>query len=51
VPVLRLYRVNILSAVTLPFAAIFYLYATIYSAVNYWSGRGGAWKGRTQDGR
>jgi hopene-associated glycosyltransferase HpnB len=51
VPVLRLYGVNILSAVTLPFAAIFYLYATIYSAVNYWSGRGGAWKGRTQDGR
>ena len=50
VPVLRLYRVNILAAVTLPFAAIFYLYATICSAANYWSGRGGAWKGRTQDG-
>ena len=51
VPVLRLYRVNILAAVTLPFAAIFYLYATICSVANYWSGRGGAWKGRTQDGR
>jgi hopene-associated glycosyltransferase HpnB len=49
VPVLRLYRVKILSAVTLPFAAFFYLYATVCSAMNYWLGRGGEWKGRAQD--
>ena len=49
VPTLRLYRVNILSAVTLPFAALFYLLATIHSAVNYWRGQGGTWKGRAQD--
>jgi len=49
VPTLRLYRVNILSAVTLPFAALFYLLATIHSAVNFWRGQGGTWKGRAQD--
>ena len=49
VPVLRLYRVNILSAVTLPFAALFYVWATILSALNYWRGQGGEWKGRAQD--
>lgn len=48
-PVLRLYRVNPLSAVTLPFAALFYMYATVYSAVKYWQGKGGEWKGRAQD--
>lgn len=48
-PILRLYRVNPLSAVTLPFAAIFYVYATICSAINYCQGRGGQWKGRAQD--
>jgi len=49
VPVLRVYRVNPLSAVTLPFAAVFYMYAAIHSAMQYWRGRGGEWKGRTQD--
>jgi len=49
IPVLRLYRVNVLSAVTLPLAAVFYMYATCYSAVNYWRGKGGKWKGRSQD--
>jgi hypothetical protein len=49
VPVLRLYRINLLSAVTLPFAALFYLYATLFSAVQYWRGSGGQWKGRAQD--
>jgi len=49
VPVLKLYRVNILAAVTLPFAALFYLWATIHSAMNYWRGQGGEWKGRAQD--
>jgi hypothetical protein len=51
VPVLRFYRTNILSAVTLPFAALFYLDATVYSAIKYWSRKGGQWKGRAQDPR
>ena len=49
VPVLRLHRVNPLSALTLPFAAMFYTYATVHSAVNYRRGKGGEWKGRAQD--
>jgi len=49
VPVLRLYRLNLLPAVTLPFAAVFYMYATVHSAVNYSRGKGGEWKGRAQD--
>ena len=48
-PVLRLYRLNPLSAVTLPFAAGFYMYATVISATRYLRGRGGEWKGRAQD--
>jgi len=51
VPVLRLYRVRTLSAVTLPFAALFYMYATLCSAMSYWQGKGGDWKGRAQDAR
>lgn len=35
-------------ALTLPFAALFYGYATCVSAVRYWLGRGGQWKGRAQ---
>lgn len=49
VPVLRLYQVSILSAVALPFAAMFYVYATFISACRYWRGEGGQWKGRAQD--
>jgi hopene-associated glycosyltransferase HpnB len=49
VPMLRLYRIKTLSAVSLPFAALFYMHATLCSAVNYWLGRGGGWKGRAQD--
>jgi len=49
VPVLRLYRLNPLSAVTLPFAALFYMYATLISAIRYARCRGGEWKGRAQD--
>lgn len=48
-PVLRLYRLNPLWALALPVAAIFYIGATFHSAVKYWSGRGGQWKGRIQD--
>jgi hypothetical protein len=45
----RYYRLNPAWALTLPLAALFYLGATIHSAVKYWTGRGGAWKGRIQD--
>ena len=47
--VLRYYRLNPAWALTLPLAALFYLGATIHSAVQYWNGRGGEWKGRVQD--
>ncbi len=48
-PMVRFYRLNPLWVLTLPLAAIFYMGATLLSAVNYWSGRGGRWKGRVQD--
>lgn len=35
-------------ALALPLIALFYLAATIGSAVNYWRGKGGQWKGRAQ---
>jgi len=49
IPVLGLYRLNPLWALALPAAAVFYMGATFHSAVKYWSGRGGQWKGRIQD--
>ncbi len=49
VPTLRLYRVNPLAALSLPLAAIFYLEATIISAIRFWRRRGGEWKGRFAD--
>jgi hopene-associated glycosyltransferase HpnB len=45
----RYYRLNSAWALTLPLAALFYLGATIHSAVKYWNGSGGDWKGRVQD--
>jgi hopene-associated glycosyltransferase HpnB len=45
----RYYRLNPAWALTLPLAALFYLGATIHSAIKYWSGSGGEWKGRVQD--
>jgi hopene-associated glycosyltransferase HpnB len=47
----RFYGLPWLWALTLPFAAIFYGYATFLSAVRYWLGRGGQWKGRAQASR
>jgi hopene-associated glycosyltransferase HpnB len=49
-PAVRFYRLSPLWSFALPFAAIFYLGATVQSAIRYWSGRGGQWKGRVQDG-
>jgi hopene-associated glycosyltransferase HpnB len=45
----RYYRLNPAWALTLPLAALFYLGATLHSAVKYWNGSGGNWKGRVQD--
>jgi hopene-associated glycosyltransferase HpnB len=44
----RFYGLSPLWATTLPIAAAFYGYATCVSAVRYWFGRGGQWKGRAQ---
>ena len=48
-PMVRFYELNPGWALTLPFAASFYMLATLHSAFMYWSGRGGGWKGRAQD--
>ena len=47
-PTLRFYRLSPAWAPLLPLAALFYSYATWLSAVRYWTGRGGLWKGRAQ---
>jgi hopene-associated glycosyltransferase HpnB len=47
-PTIRFYRLNPAWALALPAIAGFYAAATIGSAVNYWRGRGGQWKGRAQ---
>ena len=44
----RFYDLSPVWAFTLPVAALFYGYATCVSAVRYWLGRGGQWKGRAQ---
>jgi hypothetical protein len=44
----RFYGLSWPWALTLPVAALFYAYATFVSAVHYWLGRGGQWKGRSQ---
>jgi hopene-associated glycosyltransferase HpnB len=48
-PIVRFYRLNPLWALSLPLAALFYAGATAQSALNFWRGRGGEWKGRAQD--
>jgi len=48
-PMVRFYGLNPLWTLTLPAAAAFYAGATVYSAWQYHSGRGGLWKGRAQD--
>ncbi len=47
-PMLRLYRCPAALAPLLPGIALFYTAATIGSAILYWRGRGGSWKGRFQ---
>jgi len=48
-PMIRFYRLPLIWAFCLPLIAIFYAGATLHSAVQYWRGKGGAWKGRIQD--
>jgi len=48
-PMVRFYGLNPAWALTLPFSACFYMIATVHSAIKFWSGRGGEWKGRSQD--
>jgi len=47
-PMLRLYRCPATLAALLPGIALFYTAATIGSAILYWRGHGGSWKGRFQ---
>jgi hopene-associated glycosyltransferase HpnB len=49
VPSLRFYGLSTLWAPVLPLVALFYTGATVHSAIRYWTGRGGEWKGRPQD--
>jgi hopene-associated glycosyltransferase HpnB len=47
-PTLRLYRRPLAGALTLPAVAAAYVAFTLDSAIQYWRGRGGYWKGRIQ---
>ena len=47
-PTLRAYDAPRSIALLLPLIALFYVAATIASAVLFWRGRGGYWKGRVQ---
>ncbi|MGB9644559.1 MAG: glycosyltransferase [Stellaceae bacterium] len=47
-PTLRAYDAPRPIAVLLPLIALFYVAATVASAVLFWRGRGGYWKGRVQ---
>jgi hopene-associated glycosyltransferase HpnB len=46
VPTLRRYGRTNLWALTLPVIALFYMAATVGSALNYWRGKGASWKNR-----
>ncbi len=48
-PLIRYYGRSPLWAATLPLAALFYMGATLHSALKFALGRGGEWKGRAQD--
>ena len=47
-PMLRYYGRSILWAPLLPLVALFYVSATVGSAVRFWRGKGGQWKARVQ---
>jgi hopene-associated glycosyltransferase HpnB len=46
-PTVRYYRVSLVWSLALPAIAMFYAGSTVHSAIRYWQGRGGEWKGRT----
>lgn len=48
-PTLRRYGLNGLWALALPLIALFYMAATLSSALNHWRGRGARWKNRAYD--
>jgi hopene-associated glycosyltransferase HpnB len=48
-PIVRFYKRSWLWSFALPFIALFYLKCTFQSALAYWRGAGGEWKGRAQD--
>jgi hopene-associated glycosyltransferase HpnB len=50
-PALRFYGRSVAWAPLLPLIALFYISATFDSALAYWTGRGGMWKDRVQDGK
>jgi hypothetical protein len=50
IPTLRSYRRSISWPPLLPVIALFYIGATIESAIQYWTGKGGVWKDRVQGG-
>jgi len=45
-PTLTRYRRNKLWALALPLIAVFYMAATVASAIDYWRGKGASWKNR-----
>jgi hopene-associated glycosyltransferase HpnB len=47
-PMLRFYRLSPLWGLALPLIGAFYAAFTLESAIQYWSGKGGMWKGRAQ---
>jgi hopene-associated glycosyltransferase HpnB len=47
-PMLRFYCCPVALAPLLPLIALFYTAATVASAIQFWRGRGGQWKGRYQ---
>jgi len=51
IPTLRYYRQPLVLSALLPLAGLLYSAMTLDSALAHWRGRGGAWKGRTQDSR
>lgn len=50
-PMVHFYRRGFWWSFALPAVALFYMGATFHSAIQYWRGKGGEWKGRVQDVR
>lgn len=48
-PMVRFYQRSPAWSIALPLVSLFYLAATVNSAIQYWRRRGGEWKGRVQD--